>query len=299
MEEVVCLLPNHAAVAIDFTIGGAGHATEILRTHPELFLWGVDRDGDALKAAAEKLQPFKGRFQLIHSRFSEASRQLFKDGIKADFILADLGVSSFQLDKGERGFSFRKDASLDMRMDRESPLSAYELVNSWSESELISIFRKYGEEPFARKIAQQIVRQRSKSALLTTQQLSDCIREAVPKKFQYGKLHPATRTFQAIRIAVNQEMEELNELLTSVIQLLQPNGRLAAISFHSLEDRQVKQTFHAWENPCQCPKNIPYCICGLKPVAKTLKPKLIKAGPDEVKNNPRSRSAKLRATEKQ
>ncbi|MFH2129729.1 MAG: 16S rRNA (cytosine(1402)-N(4))-methyltransferase RsmH [bacterium] len=299
LEEVHALLPDSAAVMIDFTLGGAGHAVRILTDFPKLVLWGVDRDNDALIAAKQKLLSFQDRVHLIHDRFSSASRFLIDNHVRADFILADLGVSSFQLDQKERGFSFRHDAPLDMRMDRDSPLTAFELVNNWSEQDLTAIIRQFGEEPFAKKIAQQIARQRSKKALLTTQQLSDCIREAVPKKFQFGRLHPATRTFQAIRIAVNNELDELKNLLTNAIELLTPGGRMAIISFHSLEDREVKKKFHAWEHPCQCPKDIPYCICGLKPVAKTLKPKLIQAGETEMELNPRSRSAKLRVTERQ
>lgn len=298
MEEVITLLPDSALVAVDFTLGGAGHAARILSERKELFLWGVDRDRDALSAAADKLNDCRGRFELVHDRFSVASKTLAEKNIKADFVLADLGVSSFQLDEGERGFSFRKDAPLDMRMDQGSGLTASEIVNTWNEAELNSLIRRHGEEPFASKIARQIVRQREKKPILTTQQLSDCIREAVPKKFQFGKLHPATRTFQAIRIAVNQEIEELDELLENVHQILKPGGIVAIISFHSLEDRLVKKKFQEWDNPCQCPKNLPYCVCGLKPVAKTVKPKLIKAGAAELNSNPRSRSAKLRATKK-
>lgn len=292
------MLPKSAEIAVDFTLGGAGHSDLMLTEHPDLFLWGIDQDRDALTTAAKRLNHFHGRFQLIHDQFSNASKTLIEKGVQADFILADLGVSSFQIDQKERGFSFRADAPLDMRMDQESQLSALELVNSWDVRALTTIFHKYGEEPFARRIAQQIVRQREKKALLTTQQLSDCIREAIPKKFQYGKIHPATKTFQAIRIAVNNEMEELETLLVNAIHLLKPGGRLAIISFHSLEDRQVKKKFQLWENPCQCSKDIPYCICNLKPVATTLKPKLRQAKISEVEKNPRSRSAKLRAIEK-
>jgi len=299
LDEVISLLPESAEVAVDFTLGGAGHSERMLRERPNLFLWGIDQDRDALSTAEKRLSSFQGRFQLIHDQFSSASKTLIEKGIGADFILADLGVSSFQIDQKERGFSFRSDAPLDMRMDQEGQLSALELVNTWDVNELSTIFHKYGEEPFARRIAQQIVRQREKKALLTTQQLSDCIREAIPKKFQFGKIHPATKTFQAIRIAVNNEMEELDTLLTNAIQILKPAGRLAIISFHSLEDRPVKKKFQTWEHPCQCPKDIPYCICGLKPVAKTMKPKLRQAKKSEVELNPRSRSAKLRATQKQ
>lgn len=298
MEEVAVLLPDHATVAVDFTLGGAGHADRLLTENKNLFLWGIDRDQDALAAAENKLEYCRERVRLVHDCFSNASQKLIDDNQRADFILADLGVSSFQLDQGERGFSFRNDAPLDMRMDRENPLTAAEIVNNRSEQELRTLIKRYGEESFANRIARQIVRQREKAPILTTQALSDCIREAIPKKFQYGKLHPSTKTFQAIRIAVNSEMDELDKLLENAIQILKPGGRLAIISFHSLEDRMVKQKFQSWENPCQCPKNIPYCICGLKPVAKTLKPKLRQAGPDEQKRNPRSRSAKLRAIEK-
>ena len=299
LDEVISLLPKNAEIAVDFTLGGAGHSNRMLAERPGLFLWGIDQDRDALVTAEKRLDQYQGRFQLIHDQFSGASKTLIDSGIQTDFILADLGVSSYQIDQKERGFSFRADAPLDMRMDQESQLSALELVNTWDVKELIMIFQKYGEEPFARKIAQQIVRQREKKALLTTQQLSDCIREAIPKKFQFGKIHPATKTFQAIRIAVNNEMEELETLLSNAIDILKPGGRLAIISFHSLEDRQVKKKFQLWENPCQCPKDIPYCICGLKPVAKTMKPKLRQAKIREVEKNPRSRSAKLRAIEKQ
>lgn len=292
------LIPNHASIAIDFTLGGAGHAEQILSEHPGVFLWGIDRDADALCAAETRLSGHADRLRLIHDRFSTASRNLIREAVSADFILADLGVSSFQLDEGERGFSFRSDAPLDMRMDRGGTLTAFQIVNEWTENDLLHMIRKFGEETFARRIARQIVQQRGKKPILTTRQLSDCIREAVPRKFQHGRLHPATRTFQAIRIAVNNELEELEELLENAIQILAPGGRMAIISFHSLEDRIVKRKFQVWEYPCQCPRDIPYCICGLKPVAKTLKPKLRQAGADEQKRNPRSRSARLRAIEK-
>jgi len=297
-DEVMELIPIHASTAIDFTLGGAGHAERILTEHRELFLWCVDRDTDALTASEKRLGSFKDRIQLVHDCFSRASRNLLENHVRADFVLADLGVSSFQLDQGERGFSFRSDAPLDMRMDRRSALTAAQVINNWSESDLNRVIKQYGEEPFARGIVRQIIQQREKRPILTTRQLADCIRAAVPVKFQRGRLHPATKTFQAIRIAVNNELEELETLLENAVQLLRPGGRMAIISFHSLEDRIVKQKFHIWENPCQCPRDIPYCICGLKAVGKTLKPKLRQAGEDEKTKNPRSRSARMRAIEK-
>ncbi|NQU62978.1 MAG: 16S rRNA (cytosine(1402)-N(4))-methyltransferase RsmH [SAR324 cluster bacterium] len=298
LDEVISLIPEYAEVAVDFTLGVAGHSARILKERPEMFLWGIDQDKDALTVAEEKLNPFQGRYHLIHDQFSNASQILINKAVAADFILADLGVSSFQLDQKERGFSFRQDAALDMRMDQNAPLTAFELVNTWSTDELTTIIRRYGEDPFARKIALQIVRHRGKKALLTTQQLSDCIKEAVPKKFHFGKIHPATKTFQAIRIAVNNEIKEIEILLKNAIQILRPGGRMVMISFHSLEDRPIKKKFQLWEYPCQCSKDIPFCICGLHPVAKTLKPKLRRASKFEVEINPRSRSAKLRAIEK-
>lgn len=298
LTEVLRLLPENASLAIDFTIGGGGHAARILSEHPDLFLWGIDRDCEALNTARQRLAHCSNRINLVCDRFGNTSRLLIEKDVTADFILADLGVSSYQLDAGKRGFSFRCDAPLDMRMDRQSSLTAADIVNSWSELELKSVIKQFGEEPFAGKIARRIVQQRENAAILTTQQLSDCIREAVPKKFQHGRLHPATRTFQALRIAINDELKELEALLENALQLLKPGGRLAVISFHSLEDRRVKERFHTWENPCQCPKDIPYCICGLKPAAKMVKPKLQRADPAEIERNPRARSAKLRSTEK-
>ncbi|MCP4754228.1 MAG: 16S rRNA (cytosine(1402)-N(4))-methyltransferase RsmH [Proteobacteria bacterium] len=298
LNEVVSFLPESAKIAVDFTLGGAGHAARLLRQNPELYLYGIDRDRDALTEAETRLSSFQDRFSLIHSSFSRAVKRLIDDGVNADFVLADLGVSSRQLNNLDRGFSFRQDGPLDMRMDMENPVTAAEIVNRASEQELVSIIGRYGEESFCRRIARNIVSFRKKKAFSTTKELADCVKDAIPRKFHFGKIHPATKTFQAIRIRVNNELEELQDLLEYALDLLNSGGRIAIISFHSLEDRPVKQTFRKWEQPCQCPKTIPLCVCGLKPVAEPLKRKMIRPSKSEMESNPRSRSAKLRVVEK-
>ncbi|PCI29925.1 MAG: 16S rRNA (cytosine(1402)-N(4))-methyltransferase [SAR324 cluster bacterium] len=298
LDEVLEYCPENAESMIDCTLGGAGHSKALLQQVPGLYLHGVDRDEQALAAADKTLADFSGRYTLHHYSFAEGVRRLREQGVKVDYILADLGVSSHQIDQEDRGFSFRSDAPLDMRMNQQDDFSAADLVNETDEWELTRIIRVYGEETFAKRIARQIVKQRQEKPIETTWQLADCIRAAIPKKFQFGRLHPATKTFQALRIAVNHELEELDQLLENAIELLNFGGRLAIISFHSLEDRPVKKQFKKWADPCECSKNIPHCICGLKPKVKLLHSKIIKATPEEIERNPRSRSAKLRVIEK-
>ncbi len=298
LNEIIYFLPESAQVIIDFTLGGAGHATGLLEQNDQSFLYGIDRDEEALSTAKARLSKFSKRFRLIHSSFSQGAQTLLDEGVKADYVIADLGVSSFQLTSQKRGFSFKHDGPLDMRMNPKDPVSAADIVNTASEQDLFRMIKKYGEESFAKKIARNIVYTRKKNEFTSTSQLSDCIKEAVPKKFHFGRIHPATKTFQAIRIEVNRELEELDQLLKLSIDLLNPGGRMAIISFHSLEDRPIKQEFKRWESPCLCPKNIPHCICDLKPVAKRINRKMIMASEAEKQENFRSRSAKLRVVEK-
>lgn len=298
LNEVASFVPESPKILVDFTLGGAGHSSFMLSQNPELYLYGIDQDSEALASAEKNLEKYSGRFSLIQSSFSKAVLHLVDKGIQADFILADLGVSSHQINSQNRGFSFRNCGPLDMRMDLNNSTTAATIVNEFDEKELYLIIKKFGEETFAKKIAQSIVIQRKKKPLLTTDDLTHCIRSAIPKKFQYGRIHPATKTFQAIRIAVNSEIEELTTLLQNSIKLAKKGGRIAIISFHSLEDRPVKKMFHLWENPCECPTNIPYCICGKKAEVKSLSKKIIRASQEEIDRNSRSRSAKLRVVEK-
>ncbi len=298
LEEIVNYLPEKTKVAIDLTLGGAGHSLGLLEKLPQLFLYAVDRDQDALKAGAKRFKQVSAEFDLWHNSFADATEELISQGVKADYIIADFGVSSHQIDQKERGFSFRADAPLDMRMDRREKITAATIVNNWEQKELVRILRSFGEEPFASKISSLIVKKRAVTPIKTTWELADIVRSAVPKKFQFGRLHPATKTFQALRIAVNQELEQIERMLKNALQLLNFGGRLAIISFHSLEDRIVKKMFKKWEQPCTCPKSIPICICGLTPEIKILHRKTITAGKEELEKNPRSRSARLRVMEK-
>ena len=298
LDEVLGFVPIYAKVALDLTVGGGNHAHGILKTYPDLFLYGIDRDAEAVASAAQKLAAFSHRIEIIHGPYSQAIQHFLDLNIKADFILVDLGVSSKQLDDHSRGFSFRSDGPLDMRMNREDTRTAADLINLISEKDLMILIRKYGEEIHARRIARNIVSFRDKHKFTSTRQLADCIEQAVPVKYRYKRIHPATKTFQALRIEVNHEIDELNTLLGHLLQLLNPGGRVAIITFHSLEDRPVKHTFRHWANPCQCPTDLPICICGLKPVAQLLNKKIITATKEEREINPRSRSAKLRVAEK-
>jgi 16S rRNA (cytosine1402-N4)-methyltransferase len=286
-------------IYVDCTLGGAGHSSHIVkRLDQGGRLIGIDQDKDALKAAGEKLRDFNN-VTFVHNNFTnieEILDDLNIDGV--DGILMDLGVSSYQLDTGERGFSYMQDAPLDMRMNRESKFSAYDIVNSYSLDELTKIIRDFGEEKFARRIAQFIVDRRSAKQIETTLQLVDIIKAAIPAKARREGPHPAKRTFQAIRIEVNKELDILDKAIEGSVSKLKPGGRLAIITFHSLEDRIVKNKFKDLENPCTCPSEFPICVCGKKPKLKIITRKPIEASEEEVEENPRSRSAKLRVAER-
>lgn len=285
-------------IYLDGTLGGAGHSSQIVRRLTTGRLIGVDRDQVALAAAAKRLEPWKDRVTLVHSNFKEIDSILDGLGIQGvDGMLFDLGVSSPQLDDGERGFSYRQDAPLDMRMSQSGPTAA-DLVNSESREELARILREYGEEPYAWAIAGRIVRQRQQKPFATTLELADAIASALPPAVRRKDKNPSRRSFQAIRIAVNGEMDALSEGLDEIFDLLAPGGRFAVITFHSLEDRLVKNRFRQWATACTCPPEYPVCVCGGKAKAKLITRKPIEAAPDELESNRRSRSAKLRVIEK-
>lgn len=294
------LSPRPGGVYVDGTIGGGGHALGILQaSSPDGILLGFDRDAEALAAASRRLSPFEGRVRLFHANFTRLSEILAEESIEAvDGMVLDLGVSSHQLDTPERGFSFQQDAPLDMRMDTASGMTAADLVNTLAEQELERIIRDFGEERWARRIAAAIVTKRREAPVLTTLQLAGIVSRAIPRAKWEARLHPATRTFQAIRIAVNGELESLAKVLGDAVEALAPGGRLAVISFHSLEDRIVKTAFNELAQGCVCLKGVPRCVCGRVPVVKKLTGKPVTAGPGEIANNLRSRSAKLRAVEK-
>ncbi len=288
---------------LDCTLGGAGHSGEILKRLDGGRLVGIDRDADAIAAATKRLAALHApaRFDALRGNFHDAPALLAAAGIEGgmDGILVDLGVSSHQLDVRERGFSYHDDAPLDMRMDRSQTLDAREIVNAWSEDELNRILRDYGEEKWARQIARVICDRRKAAPIERTHQLVEIIDAAIPKKFRQGDgSHPARRTFQALRIAVNDELEPLEPALRALVGLLNPGGRLCVITFHSLEDRIVKNTFRNLADPCTCPKSFPVCVCGKKPVVKPITRKPVTASPGELAQNPRSRSASLRIVEK-
>ncbi len=299
-EVVECLGCKSGGIYVDGTVGGGGHAALILAASaPEGRVIGIDRDDDALRAAGDFLKDFHDRVTLVKANFRDMGEVLEGLGVKGvDGVLLDLGVSSFQLESPERGFSFRFDSRLDMRMDRSRKTSAYELVNGLPEEDLVRIFREYGEEREARRIARAIVRQREKRAVETTGALAILVAETIPRRFQARGIHPATRVFQALRIAVNEELESLKGGLSAGFEALVEGGRMAVISFHSLEDRIVKEAFRGYATGCICPPRVPICVCGRKPRARLLKRKPITPSEEEVRSNPRSRSAKLRAVEK-
>lgn len=286
-------------IYVDGTLGGAGHSSEILkRLSNEGRLIGIDQDTDALKAAKERLKDYSN-VTFVHSNFSNIENVLNNlniDGV--DGILMDLGVSSYQLDEGERGFSYMKDAPLDMRMNRENDFSAYNVVNEYSEEDLYRIIRDYGEEKFAKRIASFIVENRQEKNIETTLELVEIIKNAIPAKARREGPHPAKRTFQAIRIEVNSELSILNKTIEDGVEKLNKGGRMAIITFHSLEDRIVKNKFRDLAVSCRCPKEFPVCVCGEKAKVKVISRKAIEPTKEEVDINPRSRSAKLRVIEK-
>lgn len=286
-------------VYVDGTLGRAGHSMEIARRLTTGRLICIDRDMAAIDAAKERLAPYLDRVTLVHSNFSELGDVLRQAGVAgADGMLFDLGVSSPQLDDGARGFSYMQDAPLDMRMDTSAPLTAYEVVNTWSGEELRRILWEYGEERYAPAIARAILRARETAPVTTTLELVEIIKGAMPPAALREKQHPAKRSFQAIRIAVNGELDALPPMLTSAVEGLNPGGRLAVITFHSLEDRIVKQTLRDLARGCTCPPEFPVCVCGNKPKVRLVTRKPIVADSAELADNPRARSAKLRVAEK-
>jgi len=302
LEE--CLKNLHIrpeGIYVDGTLGGGGHACHIAARLTEGGrLIGVDQDIDALRAATERLKEWANRTSIIQSNYRELPTVLQKFGIdKVDGILLDLGVSSYQLDTPERGFTYREDsAPLDMRMDQRQSVTAKDIVNEYSESDLYRIIRDYGEEQFAKNIAKHIVAEREKKTIETAGELTEIIRHAIPMKVRAVGGHPAKRTFQAIRIELNRELEVLKESLDQMIDLLNPRGRLCIITFHSLEDRIVKTGFKTNENPCICPADFPVCVCGKKSKGKVITKKPILPSKEEQEENPRSKSAKLRVFER-
>ena len=286
-------------IYVDGTLGGAGHSSQIVARLTTGRLIGIDRDPIALKAAGERLKPWADRVTLVHSNFCEIKQVLQDlqiDGV--DGVLLDLGVSSPQLDDGERGFSYMVDAPLDMRMNNEDSLSAHTVVNTWPQEELRRILYEYGEERYAPQIAAAICRRRENAPIQTTLELVDVIRSAMPGSALREKQHPAKRSFQAIRIAVNDELGSVEKVMRDAIPCLNPGGRLAVITFHSLEDRIVKNAMVNASKGCTCPPNFPVCVCGKKPQVKLVNRKPIISGEEELERNPRARSAKLRVCEK-
>ena len=286
-------------IYVDGTLGGAGHSSRIAARLTTGQLIGIDRDTVALHAAGERLAPFGDRVTLVHSNFCDMAQVLQRLQIPGvDGILLDLGVSSPQLDDGERGFSYMADAPLDMRMNKEDPLDAATVVNTWSQEELRRILYTYGEERYAPQIASAICRRRALKPIETTLELVDVIRSAMPPAALREKQHPAKRSFQAIRIAVNDELGAVEKIMHDAFGLLNPGGRLAVITFHSLEDRIVKLAMAEAAKGCTCPPSFPVCVCGKKPQVKLISRKPITASQQELEENPRARSAKLRVCEK-
>ena len=285
---------------MDGTLGGGGHSFHIVqRLSDKGRLIGIDQDEDAIEAATKRLAQFKQRVTIVRDNYEHFQEILSTLSIPAvDGILLDLGVSSYQFDEADRGFSYRFDAPLDMRMDKRQDFTAKDLINSYSEAELYHIIRDYGEDKFAKNIAKHIVLERAKKPIETTFELSEVISHAIPMKMRVQGGHPAKKTFQAIRIALNRELEVLEESLDGMIKALKPGGRLCIITFHSLEDRIVKRAFRTAEDPCICPKDFPICTCGRKSLGKVISKKAILPSDLEREENPRSKSAKLRIFER-
>ena len=284
---------------MDGTLGGAGHASEVCKRLEGGRFIGIDQDEDAIKAAGERLAPFGDKVTILRNNYCNMKAALAELGIdKVDGIVLDLGVSSYQLDTEERGFSYRFDAPLDMRMDRRQTMTARTIVNEYSEMELFRIIRDYGEDQFAKNIAKHIVIERAKKPIETTFELNEIIKASIPAKMRQNG-HPSKQTFQAIRIECNRELEVLRDSLADMIELLQPGGRLCIITFHSLEDRIVKTAFRNAEHPCTCPPEFPVCVCGKVSQGRVVSRKPILPGKEELAVNSRSKSAKLRVFEKE
>lgn len=285
-------------IYVDGTLGGGGHAWEVAGRLETGHLYGIDQDDAAIAAASERLSVFGNKVTVIRNNYCNAKAALKELGTdKVDGIVLDLGVSSYQLDTRERGFSYRYDAALDMRMDQRQTLTAKDIVNGYSEMDLFRIIRDYGEDQFAKNIAKHIAAARKEKELETTGELNEIIKAAIPAKMRQNG-HPSKKTFQAIRIECNRELEVLRSSLNDLIGLLNPGGRLCIITFHSLEDRIVKTTFKNKENPCTCPSEFPVCVCGKKPEGRVVTRKPILPGEEELERNSRSKSAKLRVFEK-
>ena len=288
-------------IYVDGTLGGGGHAYQVAsRLSEKGRLIGIDQDADAIAAAGERLKEFGDKITIIRSNYANMKEELHRIGVeKVDGIVLDLGVSSFQLDTPERGFTYRdENAPLDMRMDDRQSLTAKDIVNGYSEMDLYRIIRDYGEDKFAKNIAKNIVQERAKKPIETTGELTEIIRASIPMKVQVTGGHPAKRTFQAIRIELNKELEVLQNNLDDMIDLLNPGGRICIITFHSLEDRIVKTNFKRNENPCTCPSDFPVCVCGKKSKGKVVTRKPILPSEEELEVNSRSKSAKLRVFER-
>ena len=296
--ESLCIKPD--GIYVDGTLGGGGHSLEIAkRLDAGGRLIGIDQDGDAIEAAGKRLAPYADRVTIVRSNYADMKKVLHDLGIeKVDGILLDLGVSSYQLDNGERGFTYREDVPLDMRMDVRQERTARDIVNTYSETELYHIIRDYGEDKFAKNIAKHIVLARKEEPVETTGQLTEIIKAAIPKKVRAVGGHPAKKTFQAIRIELNHELDVLKGHLEEMVGLLGDGGRLCVITFHSLEDRIVKNIFRTCENPCICPPGFPVCTCGRKPKGRVITRKPIVPGEEELKENSRAKSAKLRVFER-
>ncbi len=298
-ETIEGLNVKPEGIYADGTLGGGGHSLEIAKRLTTGHLFGIDQDDDALLAAGQRLAPWKEKVTLLRSNYCNMRALLSGQGIEGvDGILLDLGVSSYQFDEPERGFSYRYEAPLDMRMDRRQALTARTIVNEYTEQELARIIRDYGEDKFAKNIARHIVAARQKKPVETTGELNELIRAAIPAKIREKGGHPSKRTYQAIRIACNRELEVLENSLDSFVELLNPGGRLCIITFHSLEDRIVKTAFKRYENPCTCPPEFPVCICGKKSLGRAVFKKPVLPTEEENARNPRARSAKLRIFEK-
>ncbi len=297
-ETIEALAVERGGVFVDGTLGGGGHAEAILQKLPSGRLIGIDRDGAAIAAASKRLAGYPA-FTALRGNYADMQELLDSIGVGGvDGVLLDLGVSSFQLDTAERGFSYNENARLDMRMDERAPLSAYEVVNGYKEAELAGIITRYGEERWAKRIAQFIIKARADKPVETTFELNDLIKAAIPASARREGPHPSKRTFQAIRIEVNGELSQLEGALRSAVERLNPGGRMAVITFHSLEDRIVKQTFRELANPCVCDPRAPVCVCGRKPSVKPVTRKAAAPSEAEILDNPRARSAHLRAIEK-
>lgn len=300
-ETMEYLKINPDGIYVDGTLGGGGHALEICRRlSPKGKLIGIDQDEDAVRAAAGRLAEFEDRTEIVRSNYRQMAKILSELGIgQVDGILLDLGVSSYQLDEPERGFTYRMEgAPLDMRMDKRQSFTAKDLINTYSEMELYRIIRDYGEDKFAKNIAKHIVKAREEKEINTAGELTEIIKRAIPAKARKNGGHPAKRTFQAVRIELNGELEVLQDSLENMTELLRPGGRICVITFHSLEDRIVKNIFRKCEHPCTCPPDFPVCVCGKKSMGKTVTRKPVLPSEEEIEYNSRANSAKLRVFEK-